>query len=173
MVDWYTLKFLQGLQASFLGLQYMEFYFPCDERLQQINRKIFQKLCFKWLSLCFWRPVHVGNESIFSKSQELCTVFMLCCVLLSFGSSVLYPCPPGLLTATGTIIQLSQNTEVTLKDMVNVLRESTIIHSTTMTKHSTTKLCAYHMGYPLFESLSKIFRISNNQRLCDLNSVQI
>ena len=117
------------------------------------------------ISVAIWR--HQATMSfntwevlsyIYHTSQQLCTWFVLYCVLLLFGNSRFHPYPPGLLHwhwGNRMIAPLGQSydcpiaSEVTLEVMGNVpLWREAIGYGwrNHITKQSITQPCSYFMG---------------------------
>ena len=84
----------------------------------------------------------------YSISQEICTRFLLCCALLWFYIDWFFPYPSGLLHwHCGNLTIAPVPAKQPWWIWINTSREFIMNDCITTTKQSTTKLCAYFLGY--------------------------
>ena len=137
------------------------YHFKCDGKCQiivaQYHMNIISNACYKvdiekyiffigfskivnCASLLFWK--------IYSISQEICTRFLLCCALLWLYIDWFFPYPSGLLHwHCGNLTIAPVPAKQPWWIWINTSCEFIMNDCITTTKQSTTKPCAYFLGY--------------------------
>ena len=103
-----------------------------------------------WVLLVWQRhqSFQIHKNTLYSISQEICTRFLFCCALLWFIHWLIFPYPSGLLHwHCGNLTIAPVPAKQPWWIWINTSFEFIMNDYITTTKQSTTKPCAYFLGY--------------------------
>ena len=126
---------------------------PTQKKYKSFQQAIFWK--WWYVKYQIYQYVQCGRRNIYSISQEICTRILLCCAFLVIHWRI-SPYPSGLLQwHCGNLTIAPVPAKQPWWIWINTSCEFIMNDCITTTKQSTTKPCAYFLGYTVLDQICR------------------